>query len=180
MWVDSVGLLDFNRSRSLLGLMANLLSFPSQPVTDSPAHYQFEAQADIWSSAYRAAWTRLRKSSAPRRRRPSDEIVTKFAPSLMNSAMPATSLGELPPTPTSLPPALILGMTSRMTCLTAAAPGFPMLCPRSLDATCSTSTPDTFSIASRLLTASVSSTMGMTSSCEFTHRVESSRVVPTP
>src|SRR5437870_13419056 len=42
MWVDSVGLLDFRSSRSLLGLMSYLLSFPSQPVTDGPAHYQFE------------------------------------------------------------------------------------------------------------------------------------------
>src|SRR5437879_13093935 len=45
MWVDSVGLLDFRSSRSLLGLMASLLAFPSQPVTDSPAHYQFEVAA---------------------------------------------------------------------------------------------------------------------------------------
>src|SRR5712664_3099586 len=45
MWVDSVGLLDFKSSRSLLGLMASLLSFPSQPVTDGPAHYQFEVAA---------------------------------------------------------------------------------------------------------------------------------------
>src|SRR5207249_12318868 len=45
MWVDSVGLLDFRSSRSLLGLMAYLLSFPSQPVTDSPAHDQFEVAA---------------------------------------------------------------------------------------------------------------------------------------
>src|SRR5205807_8926470 len=45
MWVDSVGLLDFRSSRSLLGLMASLLSFPSQPVTDSPAHDQFEVAA---------------------------------------------------------------------------------------------------------------------------------------
>src|SRR5256886_17593223 len=45
MWVDSVGLLDFRSSRSLLGLMASLLSFPSQPVTDGPAHYQFEVAA---------------------------------------------------------------------------------------------------------------------------------------
>src|SRR5438552_18618942 len=45
MWVDSVGLLDFRRSRSLLGLMSYLLSFPFQPVTDSPAHYQFEVAA---------------------------------------------------------------------------------------------------------------------------------------
>src|SRR2546421_2362377 len=45
MWVDSVGLLDFRSSRSLLGLMSYLLSFPSQPVTDSPAHYQFEVAA---------------------------------------------------------------------------------------------------------------------------------------
>src|SRR5438093_10826442 len=42
MWVDSVGLLDFRSSRSLLGLMSYLLLFPSQPVTDSPAHDQFE------------------------------------------------------------------------------------------------------------------------------------------
>ena len=40
------------------------------------------------SSAYRAAWTRLRKSSAPRRRRPSDEIVTKFAPSYSDQPYP--------------------------------------------------------------------------------------------
>src|SRR2546429_6959607 len=45
MWLDSVGLLDFRSSRSLLGLMSYLLSFPSQPVTDSPAHYQFEVAA---------------------------------------------------------------------------------------------------------------------------------------
>src|SRR5260370_12557505 len=45
MWVDSVGLLDLKSSRSLLGLMASLLSFPSQPVTDGPAHYQFEVAA---------------------------------------------------------------------------------------------------------------------------------------
>src|SRR5206468_11852003 len=45
MWVDSVGLLDFKSSRSLLGLMASLLSFPSQPVTDSSAHDQFEVAA---------------------------------------------------------------------------------------------------------------------------------------
>src|SRR5258706_7175317 len=45
MWVDSVGLLDFKSSRSLLGLMSSLLSFPSEPVTDSPAHDQFEVAA---------------------------------------------------------------------------------------------------------------------------------------
>src|SRR5439155_24935349 len=45
MWVDSVGLLDFRSSRSLLSLMASLLSFPSQPVTDGPAHYQLEVAA---------------------------------------------------------------------------------------------------------------------------------------
>src|SRR5260370_36027910 len=45
MWVDSVGLLDFRSSRSLLGLMSYLLSFPSQPVTDSPAHDQFQVAA---------------------------------------------------------------------------------------------------------------------------------------
>src|SRR5256885_17194320 len=45
MWVDSLGLLDFRSSRSLLGLMSYLLSFPSQPVTDSPAHDQFEVAA---------------------------------------------------------------------------------------------------------------------------------------
>src|SRR4030095_12519927 len=45
MWVDSVGLLDFRSSRSLLGLMSSLLSFPSQPVTDSLAHYQLEVAA---------------------------------------------------------------------------------------------------------------------------------------
>src|ERR1700752_2604447 len=45
MWVDSVGLLDFRSSRSLLGLMSDLLSFPSQPVTDSPAHDQLEVAA---------------------------------------------------------------------------------------------------------------------------------------
>src|SRR6266849_7380531 len=45
MWVDSVGLLDFRSSRILLGLMSYLLSFPSQPVTDGPTHYQFEVAA---------------------------------------------------------------------------------------------------------------------------------------
>src|ERR687891_792504 len=45
MWVDSVGLLDFRSSRSLLGLISYLLSFPSQPVTDSPAHDQLEVAA---------------------------------------------------------------------------------------------------------------------------------------
>src|SRR5262245_58405931 len=45
MWVDSVGLLAFRSSRSLLGLMGYLLSFPSQPVTDSPAHDQLEVAA---------------------------------------------------------------------------------------------------------------------------------------
>src|SRR5436189_4347199 len=45
MWVDSVGLLVFRSSRSLLGLMPSLLSFPCQPVTDSPAHDQFEVAA---------------------------------------------------------------------------------------------------------------------------------------
>src|SRR6476660_9285239 len=45
MWVDRVGLLDFKSSRSLLGLMASLLSFPSEPVTDGPAHDQLEVAA---------------------------------------------------------------------------------------------------------------------------------------
>src|SRR6266566_4742996 len=45
MWVDSVGLLDFRSSRILLGLMSYLLAFPSEPVTDSPAHYQLEVAA---------------------------------------------------------------------------------------------------------------------------------------
>src|SRR3977135_2155741 len=45
MWVDNVGLLDFRSSRSLLGLMAYLLSFPPQPVTDGPTHDQFEVAA---------------------------------------------------------------------------------------------------------------------------------------
>src|SRR2546422_8297184 len=45
MWVDSVGLLAFRSSRSLLGLMVSFLSFPSQAVKDSPAHYQFEVAA---------------------------------------------------------------------------------------------------------------------------------------
>src|ERR671922_3063407 len=45
MWVESVGLLALRSSRSLLGLMASLLSFPSQPVTDRPAHDQFEVPA---------------------------------------------------------------------------------------------------------------------------------------
>ena len=49
--------------------------------------------------------------------------MTKLAPSLINSAMPAASAGELPPAPTSLPPALILGMTWRMSCRTAARTG---------------------------------------------------------
>src|SRR6476620_11893406 len=45
MWVDRVGLLDFRSSRSLLGLMASLLSFPAEPVTDPPAHDQLEVAA---------------------------------------------------------------------------------------------------------------------------------------
>src|SRR5262245_3526540 len=45
MCVDSVGLLSFKSWRSVLGLMASLLSFPSQPVTDSPAHDQLEVAA---------------------------------------------------------------------------------------------------------------------------------------
>src|SRR6059036_3540879 len=45
MWVDSVGLLDFRSSRSLLGLMSSLLLLPSQPVTDGPAHDQLEVAA---------------------------------------------------------------------------------------------------------------------------------------
>src|SRR4029450_13538171 len=45
MWVDSVGLLAFRSSRSLLGLMASLLSFPSQPVADGPTHDQFQVAA---------------------------------------------------------------------------------------------------------------------------------------
>src|SRR5207244_12720232 len=31
--------------RTLFGLVSYLLSFPSQPVTDGPAHYQFEIAA---------------------------------------------------------------------------------------------------------------------------------------
>src|SRR5678809_251246 len=45
MWVDRVGLLDFRSSRSLLALMASLLSFPAEPVTDGPAHDQLEVAA---------------------------------------------------------------------------------------------------------------------------------------
>src|SRR5688572_33024473 len=45
MWVDSVGLLAFRSSRSLLALMSSLLAFPSEPVTDGPAHDQFEVAA---------------------------------------------------------------------------------------------------------------------------------------
>src|SRR5215813_9176995 len=45
MWVDSVGLLDFRSSCSLLGLMGSLLSFPSQPVADGPTHNQLEVAA---------------------------------------------------------------------------------------------------------------------------------------
>src|SRR5215471_5967639 len=45
MWVDRVGLLSFKSWRSLLGLMAYLLSFPSQPVTDGSAHDQLEVAA---------------------------------------------------------------------------------------------------------------------------------------
>src|SRR6267142_4483050 len=45
MWVDSVGLLAFRSSRSVLGLMASLLSCPGQPVADRPAHDQVEVAA---------------------------------------------------------------------------------------------------------------------------------------
>src|SRR5262249_42348296 len=125
------------------------LARPHQ-VEDAEFHVSLLGRA-----SYRAASTRWRKSSAPRRRSPRAEMVTRLAPSLMNSAMPAASVGELPPTPTSLPPALMRGTTWRMSCRTAAAPGFPMLWPRSPDATCNTSTPGTPTIASRLSTARV-------------------------
>src|SRR5262244_2699592 len=45
MWVDKVGLLSFKSWRSLLGLMRYLLSFPSEPITDSAAHDQLEVAA---------------------------------------------------------------------------------------------------------------------------------------
>src|SRR5215510_9012090 len=45
MWVDRVGLLSFKSWRSLLGLIASLLSFPSKPVTDRSAHDQLEVAA---------------------------------------------------------------------------------------------------------------------------------------
>src|SRR5215472_4051818 len=45
IWVDKVGLLSFKSWRSLLGLMASLLSFPLEPVTDRLAHDQFEVAA---------------------------------------------------------------------------------------------------------------------------------------
>src|ERR1043165_5499794 len=45
MCVDSVGALDFRSSRSLLGLMSSLLSFPAQPVADRAAHDQLEVAA---------------------------------------------------------------------------------------------------------------------------------------
>src|SRR5215470_3466279 len=45
IWVDRVGLLSFKSWRSLLGLMASLLSFPLEPVTDRPAHDQLEVAA---------------------------------------------------------------------------------------------------------------------------------------
>src|SRR5215470_556723 len=45
IWVDKVGLLSFKSWRSLLGLMASLLSFPAEPVTDRSAHDQLEVAA---------------------------------------------------------------------------------------------------------------------------------------
>src|SRR6185295_3206799 len=45
MWVDSVGLLAFRSSRSLLTLMSSLLSLPAEPITDGPAHDQLEIAA---------------------------------------------------------------------------------------------------------------------------------------
>src|SRR5262245_59103609 len=45
IWVDKVGLLSFKSWRSLLGLMASLLSFPLEPVTDRLAHDQLEVAA---------------------------------------------------------------------------------------------------------------------------------------
>src|SRR5437867_11181376 len=75
MWVDSVGLLDFRSSRSLLGLMASLLSFPSQPVSDGPAHDQLEVAALQPGQLFREqrdAWTpragHARDVGAPERR----------------------------------------------------------------------------------------------------------------
>src|SRR2546425_11179511 len=68
MWVDSVGLLDFRSSRSLLGLMSYLLSFPSEPVTDSPAHDQFEVAALQPGQLFREQ----RHALTPRARHPRD------------------------------------------------------------------------------------------------------------
>src|SRR5216683_5540357 len=68
MWVESVGLLALRSSRSLLGLMAYLLSFPSQPVTDSPAHDQFEVAALQPGQLFREQ----RRALAPRARHARD------------------------------------------------------------------------------------------------------------
>src|SRR5262245_32856799 len=45
IWVERGGFLALRSSRSLFSLMPYLLSFPSQPVTDSLAHDQFEVAA---------------------------------------------------------------------------------------------------------------------------------------
>ena len=115
----------------------------------------------------------FRKSSAPIRSSPQAETVTKLAPWLMNSTTPAVSAGLLPPTPANLPPARIRGMTSLITRRTSDDPGLPRLWPRSEAATWRTSAPDTWRISSRLRTASMSSTMGMTSNWELTQAVAS-------
>src|SRR5215813_15184660 len=64
MWVDSVGLLSFKSWRSLLRLMSGLLSFPSQPVTNGPAHDQLEVAAlqprELFSEQHHALTPRAR------------------------------------------------------------------------------------------------------------------------
>src|SRR5918996_4287476 len=91
MWVDSVGLLDFRSSRSLLGLISYLLSFPSQPVTDSPAHDQLEVAAlqpgQLFREQRHALTPRARHAcdvGAPEPARGAEGIV-EAAPALVDS-----------------------------------------------------------------------------------------------
>src|SRR6266436_2666896 len=114
MWVDSVGLLDFRSSRSLLGLMASLLSFPSQPVTDGPAHDQFEVPAlqpgKLFREQRRALTPRARHArdvGAPGPpRRPSAESPPRSLRSAGRPALlPATASRRCRPSATCSAPA---------------------------------------------------------------------------
>ena len=95
----------------------------------------FESDYTVQDYLINSDATLFWKSSAPSLSKPVADTVTKLAPNFMNSATPAASDGELPPTPTFTPAARIFGITLAMTFLTSSLPGLPMLCPRSEAAT---------------------------------------------